>query len=361
MLRVGVVTATGRCGSRASARFCLPWVKSVQFMVALPTKAVRYDVEKSSDVVAHARSFKDWVDNKYHSLGVRSSFEGVMRDHSVGDLVHVCSEAVSTPFIEQIGYVPQDKVVALQVCSTDGIMLNGRFVNEETLFITSGKTVHALAKGPITANILTFDKKFFFETFDVKLKAIRETLPFEHFIQPVFDCASDFHLEFTAHFRELDRIISEGGKPECNIDRILEATGEIVRSGDEPCSAPISATTRAYIVDKSCELFAQNFHDEAFSVLDLCSRLRVSRRTLQYSFEAVIGMSPSNYMRSVRLNVARRALMTNPHEKIQGLALDAGFSHLGRFSKYYQDFFGELPSATVSRSRPMGMPDLTSH
>lgn len=313
----------------------------------------RYDVARSTDVVAHARAFRDWVDNKYHVLGGRSPFDGVMRDYSLGDSVRVCAETVKTPFLEQIGFVPPHKILILQLQSNDDVLLNGRFVNSDTVFITSGKTIHALAKSPIHANILTLDKELFFESFKVNSNAIRETLPFEHFIKPICESTADFYAQFRAHFSELDRMSTEGANAVSSVDRILAATAEIVgwtEGALEPGAA--SATTRAYIVDKSCELFAQNFHDEAFGILDLCARLRVSRRTLQYSFETVVGMSPSNYMRSVRLNVARRSLMTKPNEKIQGLALDAGFSHLGRFSKYYQEFFGELPSATASRACP---------
>ncbi|MGP8473726.1 helix-turn-helix domain-containing protein [Burkholderia sp. PR2] len=312
----------------------------------------RYDVSRSSDVVQHARTFKEWEDNKYHALGGKRPFDGVMRDHSLGDAVRVCAETVRTPFLEQIGHVPVDRILILQLLSESDVLLNGRFVNSETVFVSSGKTIHAIAKSPIHANILTIDKGLFFESFDVKSKSIRESLPFEHFIKPIGGTTSDFHSQFQAHFRELDRLASEGVCTAHSIDRILAATGEIVCADVDAELSPISSTTRAYIVDKSCELFAQNFHDEAFGVLDLCSRLRVSRRTLQYSFETVIGMSPSNYMRSVRLNIARRSLMTNPNEKIQGLALDAGFGHLGRFSKYYQEFFGELPSVTISRCKP---------
>ncbi|MNE60088.1 transcriptional regulator EutR [compost metagenome] len=62
-----------------------------------------------------------------------------------------------------------------------------------------------------------------------------------------------------------------------------------------------------------------------------------------------MGMSPSNYIRIVRLNVARKLLLLSPSERIQGAAMDAGFNHLGRFSKYYHEFYGELPSETLSR------------
>jgi len=55
------------------------------------------------------------------------------------------------------------------------------------------------------------------------------------------------------------------------------------------------------------------------------------------------------HMRSVRLDMARQAMIRKPGGKIQGAALDAGFGHVARFSKYYFDFYGELPSATAAR------------
>ncbi|WP_105133237.1 helix-turn-helix domain-containing protein [Burkholderia sp. BE12] len=320
-------------------------------MMSLPSSVVdKYEVSLSNDVVDHAHTFRDWEDNKYHALGGKAPFCGEMRDHSHGNAIRVCSETVRTPFLEQVGHVSSDRVLILQVHSRDDILLNGRFVNGDTIFVSSGKTIHAMAKSPIHANILTIDKTLFFESLHVKSPAIRETLPFEHFIKPMSASTAEFHTQFCAHFEQLDRVIAEGQCAAHSVDGILAAAGEIVAADGEGEVTPLNSTTRAYIVDKSCELFAQNFHDEAFGVLDLCSRLRVSRRTLQYSFETVIGMSPSNYMRSVRLNIARHSLVTKPTEKIQGLALDAGFNHLGRFAKYYQEFFGELPSATVLRT-----------
>lgn len=48
------------------------------------------------------------------------------------------------------------------------------------------------------------------------------------------------------------------------------------------------------------------------SVIDLCDRLRICRRTVQNSFKAVTGTPPLHYMRSIRLNAARRSLMSTP-------------------------------------------------
>jgi AraC-like DNA-binding protein len=87
--------------------------------------------------------------------------------------------------------------------------------------------------------------------------------------------------------------------------------------------------------------------DDVPTVIDLCHHLRISRRTLQYSFQNVVGTTPTAYLRSIRLNAVRRFLMTTPETmRIGDAAAQFGFCHFGRFSAYYQQHFHELPSHT---------------
>lgn len=88
------------------------------------------------------------------------------------------------------------------------------------------------------------------------------------------------------------------------------------------------------------------------SVLDLCTELRVCRRTLQTSFAHVMGLSPASYLRKIRLGSVRRLLRSVPASQmtISEAAARWGFFHLGSFSSDYRQLFGELPSQTL-RSR----------
>ena len=87
------------------------------------------------------------------------------------------------------------------------------------------------------------------------------------------------------------------------------------------------------------------------SVLDICRKLRVSRRTVQNSFRSVVEMAPVNYIRCVRLNGVRRDLLeTNAGElSIGNAAARWGFFHLSHFAAAYRALFGELPSRTHRR------------
>lgn len=92
---------------------------------------------------------------------------------------------------------------------------------------------------------------------------------------------------------------------------------------------------------------------EAITVPELCEQVHVSRRTLQYCFEDVLGMSPMLYLRMMRLNGVRRQLNDGaPGEVAIGDVAGAwGLSNFSQFSSDYRKLFGLCPSATL-KARP---------
>jgi len=75
-------------------------------------------------------------------------------------------------------------------------------------------------------------------------------------------------------------------------------------------------------------------------------------RTLYTGFRERFGMSPQAYLAMLRMDTKREALISAPPETREtDIALDAGITHLGRFSTDYRRRFGESPSATVSRNK----------
>jgi AraC family ethanolamine operon transcriptional activator len=93
--------------------------------------------------------------------------------------------------------------------------------------------------------------------------------------------------------------------------------------------------------------FALEHPDTPLQVQDLCRELRISRRVLQDSFRAVLGVSPLWYLRTLRLDGARRALLAGC--PVGQVVEQWGFWHWSRFSHDYRQLFGELPSATLKR------------
>lgn len=95
--------------------------------------------------------------------------------------------------------------------------------------------------------------------------------------------------------------------------------------------------------------FLQQHHDRAITLTELCEACHTSRRTLQNSFETILGISPIQYLRFTRLNGVRRDLKaSNSNEQIGDIAARWGFWHLSQFAKDYKNVFGELPKHTLN-------------
>lgn len=86
------------------------------------------------------------------------------------------------------------------------------------------------------------------------------------------------------------------------------------------------------------------------TVVDICTAVGVSERTLQYAFRAYVSMSPLVYLRLCRLNHVRTILRSSDPQTttVTAVAMRLGFLHLGRFALDYKQLFAESPSATLA-------------
>ena len=86
-------------------------------------------------------------------------------------------------------------------------------------------------------------------------------------------------------------------------------------------------------------------------VADLVAVSGVAGRTLFKHFRDAYGVSPMQRLRSLRFDKAREALLrASGAASISAIALDWGFTHLGRFSVDYRRRYGESPSQTLRRN-----------
>jgi AraC-like DNA-binding protein len=113
------------------------------------------------------------------------------------------------------------------------------------------------------------------------------------------------------------------------------------------------ARTYERVVRAAREFALQNVASE-LNLQDVYSHVGVSRRNLHYAFDAVMGISPGQYLRSLRLNAARRDIKRgNPGTlSLADIAAYWGFWHPSHFAADYKRRFGELPSETAQRAAP---------
>jgi AraC family ethanolamine operon transcriptional activator len=88
---------------------------------------------------------------------------------------------------------------------------------------------------------------------------------------------------------------------------------------------------------------------EKLTVSDLSKNFKVSERTLLYAFNQRFHMGPKAFCKILKLNHIYHELRNETGQRsITSMANQNGFNHLGQFYKDYKNFFGELPSQTLS-------------
>jgi transcriptional regulator GlxA family with amidase domain len=112
---------------------------------------------------------------------------------------------------------------------------------------------------------------------------------------------------------------------------------------DRPPPAPPRAVRRTVeLIDAHPEL--------PHTVGELARAASVSVRSLQDAFHRTLGVSPTAYLRQVRLERAHADLSAiaagRESTTVTEVAYRWGFTHLGRFSEAYRRRFGQSPSTT---------------
>lgn len=87
-------------------------------------------------------------------------------------------------------------------------------------------------------------------------------------------------------------------------------------------------------------------------VEDLARQAHMSTRSIYLLFEKHAKTTPKNFIRQKKLEAVHKVLLDpKPGEfvNITALALEYGFTHLGRFAETYRETFGMLPSALLKQ------------
>jgi AraC-like DNA-binding protein len=102
---------------------------------------------------------------------------------------------------------------------------------------------------------------------------------------------------------------------------------------------------RAYVND-AVEFIEQQAR-LPITVQDIAQHAHVCVRALQLGFRDELGVSPTTYLRKVRLHGAYEDIVNQHGElSITEVAYRWGFRHLGRFAQLYREQFGFAPSDT---------------
>lgn len=87
----------------------------------------------------------------------------------------------------------------------------------------------------------------------------------------------------------------------------------------------------------------EHISDEDFSVQKLSSLMAMERTVLYRKMQTLTQVSPSEYIRSIRMNVATR-LLKETDFPISEIAQRTGFSSTKYFSQVFKKSYGVMPS-----------------
>ncbi|MEM6319330.1 MAG: helix-turn-helix domain-containing protein [Bacteroidota bacterium] len=96
------------------------------------------------------------------------------------------------------------------------------------------------------------------------------------------------------------------------------------------------AQTKAVIV--------KEMKDPQFSVKSLAIAMSLSHSQLFRRLKVIVGLSPNQYIREIRLLSALELLETGQVDTVKEAALTVGLKDIAHFSRQFKERFGQLPS-----------------
>lgn len=316
-------------------------------------RATRFSVgsHESDDAWVHASNCKSW-DSHYQQL-TSATFQGRLTEAWLGP-VQVFNEKINSPFSYHGRSWKGSRVFFSSFPESGSLYYNNRALPAESFTTHRWDSLdHMSCSGGYQAVFVALDEEFFQRYTE---RVVGEPLMPDHAdaivssTDPVV--AASFRRSVSQVLLDLtttpEVLASEHGRREIQ-DRVLGLLIEALEGARATAMRLPHPTTRAYIVDKAMQ-FIESRLAEPIVLADICGAVRVSPRTLRYSFEEVLGVSPTRYLLSRRLNQVRRELSAcSHHAMIEEIAVRWGFWHMGRFAQFYRESFGERPSETRRR------------
>jgi AraC-like DNA-binding protein len=96
------------------------------------------------------------------------------------------------------------------------------------------------------------------------------------------------------------------------------------------------------ILLQATELIQKNLDNPAYGIESLCADMAVSRMNLYRKFQAVTQQTPSEYIRSIRLQHGAD-LLRGTDQSVSEVAYAVGFTSPQYFIKCFKEEFGETP------------------
>ncbi len=241
---------------------------------------------------------------------------------------------------------PDDMFTIAMSVSKNGLRINGRSLDQEVLLVIPPKTdVHVSSVGS------GWSALFLLMSVDMLAKYLEKYCDDSSLAETEKITLFDLQKNQLAPLRRL--VARAMSKPlDTKTDAVdgsdiaAETSRLLVRpESDKKVGDPYGRLKKHRIIVRAKEYVHEHLK-EVIPVIALCRYCAVSLSTLERIFTRELGISPNEYIRAARLHEVRRALLAANAEDftIADIAMNSGFTHMGRFSRRYRTHFGRLPS-----------------
>lgn len=132
----------------------------------------------------------------------------------------------------------------------------------------------------------------------------------------------------------LDCLLS--GRPVDTEDRLVAPLGVVTRESTDMVAVQDERLREALV-------YLRENIESPVTVCDLCKRVGVSRRWLEYAFTETLGLSPYSYIRKQRLEHARQLLREEQKTSINTIATRTGYTSSTQLAKAFREAYGLSP------------------
>lgn len=131
-------------------------------------------------------------------------------------------------------------------------------------------------------------------------------------------------------------------------DTVVEQIALNLASAPNNREPHLSHRHQSQIIKKVVD-YCMNRVEKPIRIGELCRELNFIERTLLHAFQQRLNLTPSQYLKALKLNRIYKKLRKPDQTEIQikEIALANVFFHMGQFSQDYKRLFGELPSDTL--------------
>lgn len=306
-------------------------------------------VDHFGDIHRHATSLRDWTQtySQIASGPLRSTLFQIS-----GGRFHFFRELISRRVV-QLGQAPRGRICfAVPLTLSGAVRIQGREVDDRSvLVLRPGEEFMLHVPSGIDLVVITFDQALFEQAIAAapQPEALSSLLK-QPVVRVAARCLGQARMHLLKLFEDAFPAAEIAASPATEQQLEAALMAEFIEMFADPAcdkQQRHGSSSASYIVEKSHRLTVDDSGHPP-SVLDLCKRLRISRRAVQNGFRSVAETSPLNYLRCIRLNGVRRDLLASRprHLTIGDAAARWGFFHLSHFTADYRTLFGELPSQT---------------